>query len=180
MESFLYLQPPQKGKQGTKGAKQIVEENKTTLTFYRNMAIGCAAPALLLSSLVFEITKTSVFMHILSLLILVGAYQFMAFMSRPKYSESGALVDSGNDLNMEGGIAENVKDLIILTSGTLLLALISNYFWLVLLLAPVRAGWMLWGTVIQPWLSQRNAQDENPEVDEKKQKKMERKMRRMR
>lgn len=45
-------------------------------------------------------------MHILSLLILVGAYQFMAFMSRAKYSESGALVDSGNDLNMEGGIAE--------------------------------------------------------------------------
>lgn len=39
---------------------------------------------------------------------------------------------------------------------------------------------MLWGTVIQPWLSQRNAQEENPEVDEKKQKKMERKMRRMR
>nr|AAL48551.1 RE03116p [Drosophila melanogaster] len=173
------MAPQQKGKQGTKGAKQIVEENKTTLTFYRNMAIGCAAPALLLSFLVFEVTKTSVFMHILSLLILGSSYQFMAFMSQAKYSESGALLDSGNDLNMEGGIAENVKDLIILTSGTLLLALISNYFWLVLLLAPIRAGWMLWGSVIQPWLSQRNAQDDNPQVDEKKQKKMDRRMRRM-
>jgi len=45
-------------------------------------------------------------MHILSLLILGSSYQFMAFMSQAKYSESGALLDSGNDLNMEGGIAE--------------------------------------------------------------------------
>lgn len=45
-------------------------------------------------------------MLILSLLILGAAYQFMVFMSRPNYSETGALVDSGNDLNMEGGIAE--------------------------------------------------------------------------
>jgi len=59
------------------------------------------------------------------------------------------------------------------------LALISNYFWLVLLLAPIRAVWMLWGTVIQPWLSQRNANEE-PELDEKKQRKLDRKMRRNR
>ncbi|XP_030558488.1 transmembrane protein 208 [Drosophila novamexicana] len=173
------MAPQQKGKQGTKGAKQIVEENKTTLAFYRNMAIGCAALAVLLSFLVFEITKLTVFMLAVSLLILGAAYQFMVFMSRAKYSDSGALLDSGNDLNMEGGIAENVKDLIILTSGTLLLALVSNYFWLLLLLAPVRAAWMLWGTIIQPWLSQRNAAEE-PEVDEKKQRKLDRKMRRMR
>ncbi|XP_001987683.2 transmembrane protein 208 isoform X2 [Drosophila grimshawi] len=173
------MQPPQKGKQATKGAKQIVEGNKSTLAFYRNMAIGCAAPAVLLSFLVFEFTKLTVFMVTLALLILGAAYQFMVFMSRAKYSESGALLDSGNDLDMEGGIAEHVKDLIILTSGTLLLSLISNYFWMVLLLAPIRAAWMLWGAVIQPWLSSRNAAEE-PEVDEKKQRKLDRKMRRMR
>ncbi|XP_068146605.1 transmembrane protein 208 isoform X2 [Drosophila tropicalis] len=172
------MSPPQKGKQATKGAKQIVEENKSTLVFYRNMAIGCSVPGLIFSFFVFEITKLT-FMYILALLILGGSYQFMTFMSRAKYSDTGALVDSGNDLNMEGGIAENVKDLIILTSGTILLALISNYFWFALLLVPIRAGWMLWGSVIQPWLSQRNAQEE-PELDEKKQRKMERKMRRMR
>jgi len=42
----------------------------------------------------------------ISLLILGASYQFMIFMSRAKYSETGALLDSGNDLNMEGGIAE--------------------------------------------------------------------------
>lgn len=68
-----------------------------------------------------------------------------------------------------------MKDLIILTSGTQVLSLISNWFWILLLLAPGRAIWMLWGSVIQPWLNQRN---EEPEVDEKKQKKLERKMKR--
>ena len=38
---------------------------------------------------------------------------------------------------------------------------------------------MLWGSVIKPWLDQRNTQEE-PEVNEKKQRKLERKMRRMR
>lgn len=31
---------PHKAKQGTKGQKQIVEENVSTLKFYRNMALG--------------------------------------------------------------------------------------------------------------------------------------------
>lgn len=61
----------------------------------------------------------------------------------------------------------------------MLLVLISNYFWFLLLLAPIRALWMIWGSVIKPWLEQRNSQEE-PEVNDKKQRKMERKMRRMR
>lgn len=47
-------------------------------------------------------------MAFLSVAILLASYQFMAFMSKPKYSETGALLDCGNDLNMEGGIAEYV------------------------------------------------------------------------
>ncbi|XP_005177083.1 transmembrane protein 208 [Musca domestica] len=173
------MAPQQKGKQGTKGAKQIVEENKSTLVFYRNMALGSAAASILVNCIFFEIGKVTVIMSILSLLTLGAAYQFMAFMSKAKYSETGALLDSGNDLNMEGGIAENVKDLIILTSGTMLLSMISNYFWFLLLLAPLRALYMLWGSVIKPWLAQKNEAQE-PEVNEKKQRKLERRMRRQR
>lgn len=32
----------------------------------------------------------------------------MVFMARPKYTETGQIIDSGVDLNMEGGIAEYV------------------------------------------------------------------------
>uniref|UniRef100_A0A0K8U2Q1 Transmembrane protein 208 n=2 Tax=Bactrocera latifrons TaxID=174628 RepID=A0A0K8U2Q1_BACLA len=162
------MAPQQKGKQGTKGAKQIVEENKATLKFYRNMALGSSTAMVLLNLVFFGLSKVTVLMGIIAVLILAGAVQFMVFMSRPKYSENGSILDSGNDLNMEGGIAENVKDLIILTSGTILLSLLSNYFWYLLLLAPLRGLWMLWGSVIQPWLSQRNAADQEPELDEKK------------
>ncbi|XP_055311874.1 transmembrane protein 208 [Sitodiplosis mosellana] len=166
---------PQKGKQGTKGAKQIVEENSATLKFYQYMAAGSTTIFFIINFLFFEFTGIVSSMAFISVAIMLGSYQFMAFMSKAKYSESGMLLDSGSDLNMEGGIAENVKDLIILTSGTQVLSLISNWFWILLLLAPVRAIWMLWGSVIKPWLSQRN---EQPEVDEKKQKKLERKMKR--
>lgn len=174
------MAPQQKGKQGTKGAKQIVEENKGTLKFYRNMAIGSTAAMVLVNLVFFGLSKVTVIMGFIAVLTLAAAVQFMVFMSRPKYSENGTILDSGNDLNMEGGIAENIKDLIILSSGTILLSLLSNYFWYLLLLAPLRALWMLWSSVIQPWLSQRNAADQEPELDEKKQRKLERKMRRMR
>lgn len=43
---------------------------------------------------------------ILSGIVYIASYQFMSYMARTKYSESGQLLDSGLDLNMEGGIAE--------------------------------------------------------------------------
>uniref|UniRef100_A0A1L8D9J9 Transmembrane protein 208 n=1 Tax=Nyssomyia neivai TaxID=330878 RepID=A0A1L8D9J9_9DIPT len=172
------MAPQQKGKQGTKGAKQIVEENAATLKFYRNMALISQGVHLMVMFLLQDsYTALTITMTIITIGLHIGSYQFMNFMSRAQYSESGALVDSGTDLNMEGGLAEHVKDLVILTSGTQIFSLISNYFWLLLLLIPIRAVWLLWGSVIKPWMEQKNQQ---PEVDEKKQKKMERKMRRMR
>lgn len=45
-------------------------------------------------------------MTILSGMVHSGAYQFMNYMARAKFSESGQILDSGIDLNMEGGIAE--------------------------------------------------------------------------
>jgi hypothetical protein len=51
------------------------------------------------------------------------------------------LLDPGLDLNMKDGMTEHIKDLIILTAFVQGLSLISNYFWLGLLLAPARALW---------------------------------------
>ncbi|XP_055704503.1 transmembrane protein 208 [Phlebotomus papatasi] len=172
------MAPQQKGKQGTKGAKQIVEENAATLKFYRNMAfISQSVYMVVMILLPDTFTGLTITMSIMTILLHIVSLQFMKFMARAQYSESGALIDSGTDLNMEGGLSEHIKDLVILSSGTQLLALLSNYFWLLLLLVPVRAVWLLWGSVIKPWMEQKS---EQPEVDEKKQKKMERKMRRMR
>lgn len=120
----------------------------------------------------------------------------MVFMSKPRHTETGQLLDTGVDLNMEGGIAEyvlnfffqymlhflgfrHVKDIIILTAGSQLLAsTISNYFWLLWLLAPIRGLWILWKNILAPYIFQ--PAPVSTEADEKKQKKMERKMKRQR
>lgn len=75
------------------------------------------------------------------------------------------------------GMAEHVKDLIILTSGVQILSLISNYLWLLLTFAPLRAFWMAWVNIISPWIF---APAPEEQEDPKKQKKLERKLRRQR
>lgn len=102
----------------------------------------------------------------------------MNFMAKAAYSETGALLDGGLDLNMKDGFAEHLKDLIILTTLVQLLSLISNYFWFIWLFAPARAAFLLWTGFIAPYLFA-----PAPEVDEvreeKKQKKLDRRMKRM-
>nr|CAD7429937.1 unnamed protein product [Timema monikensis] len=191
---------PQKGKQGTKGQKQILDENIATLNFYRNMVFIANGIYLIVMCVISDsFSWQTIVMEPLQSLFLfifvkvmglfsaaayISSYQFMAFMAKPTYNDSGQILDSGVDLNMEGGIAEHVKDLIILTTGCQLLSLFSNYFWFLWLLvsvflyrnAPIRGFWLLWSNILGPWFFQK--QQAQPEVDEKKQRKMERRMKR--
>lgn len=61
----------------------------------------------------------------------------MKYAATPVYSGTGQLVDGGVDLNMKDGYAEHLKDLIILTVICQTLSLVSNYFWLFLLLVSI-------------------------------------------
>ena len=170
-----------KGKEGTRGAKQIAKENLETVAFYRNMIIGANGiyfTGMTLMGASYYMTEISCFL--ICAVIYIAGYQFMARLGNPTYNSSdttktATLLDPGLDLNMENGMAEHVKDAIILTSAVQVVALFSNYFWLLLLLAPLRAFLLLWTNVISPWIFA-PPPDEN--VDEKKQKKLERKMKR--
>lgn len=102
-----------------------MEENVQTLNFYRNMAIVSNAVSLII--LVFYNSTISIvsitvirfllgsniyflqLLYLFSCAVYIGAYQFMVFMSKPKHTETGQLIDTGVDLNMEGGIAEYVS-----------------------------------------------------------------------
>ncbi|BES98563.1 Protein of unknown function (DUF788) [Nesidiocoris tenuis] len=168
--------PPKKGKEGTKGQKQIVEENNETLKFYRLMVLGSNAIFIAVTLIFFDLFSFfNVAMLVMTLATHFACLYFMGYMARATFNDKNQVVDAGVDLNMEGGIAEHVKDMVILTSGTQLLALLSNYFWLLMLLAPGRGMFFLWKNVLAPYFFQPATE---PEVDEKKQKKMERKMRR--
>lgn len=170
---------PPKGKQGTKGGKQIVEENEETLSFYLKI-IACVDVVYLVVTVIFfwhSFTLSSQFFFSLCNLIYYLAYKFMRSMAKTTpypLDPSTPLIDPGTDLNMNDGMAEHLKDLLLLTSGIQLLSLLSTYFFFFLLLIPARALFLLWVNFLGPWFFQ-----EAPEVDEKKNKKMERKMKRM-
>lgn len=100
------MQGEKKGKVGTKGSKQIVEENVATLKFYRTMSLAACGLFLAVVILVKTFTWTIITMSIITLLVHFAANQFMTMMSRPQLTETGAILDSGTDLNLEGGVAE--------------------------------------------------------------------------
>lgn len=45
-------------------------------------------------------------MLVLTTAVYIASYQFMSYMTKAKFSETGQLLDAGVDLNLVGGIAE--------------------------------------------------------------------------
>ena len=191
-----------KGKEGTRGAKQIAKENVETIQFYRNMILGANGIYFTMMTILgATYQSTEIMMFLLSLLIYVCCFQFLFRFGTPQTSEpngQGQLLNPGLDLNMEMGMAEHIKDLVILTAvrsksnrysskppsisssnnlvfqASQILSLTTNYFWLLLLFAPLRAFYMAWKSIISPWLFA--PAPEPDEMDEKKQRKLDRKM----
>merc|ERR1719208_297552 len=114
-------------------------------------------------------------MFVVSSLLYISCFQMMRYMGQSTVGDTGS-TSPGMDLNMEGGLAEHLKDMIILTAGSQALSLLSTWFWLLLLLAPLRGFLMLWTNVIAPWIFQ--PAPEEDEISDKKQKKLDRKMKR--
>merc|ERR1711874_838374 len=114
-------------------------------------------------------------MFVVSSLLYICCFQMMRYMGQSSVGESGA-TSPGMDLNREGGLAEHLKDMIILTAGSQALSLLSGWLWLLLLLAPARAALMLRTNIIAPWIFQ--PAEETEELSDKKQKKLDRKMKR--
>ena len=108
-----------KGKEGTRGAKQIASENQETIQFYRNMILGSNGIYFTVMTLLrAPYTATEVVMFFVAAVIYIASYQFFARTATPKFGPKKEVLDPGLDLNMAEGMAEHVKDLVILTSGT--------------------------------------------------------------
>lgn len=166
---------PKKGKQATKGQKQIYEENKETIKFYSIMA---SVPLLL--KLIFSSpfsTTLSLVLTLWSVLVQCAVLATMYHMAKPVLSgPSQVVVDGGIDLNIKSGFADNLKDLVITTSLCTALSMFSNGFWLLWLWLPVFFAYKIWMSVIAPWIFAPPPEGPPPEVSDKKRKKMERKM----
>ncbi|AWP01400.1 putative transmembrane protein 208 [Scophthalmus maximus] len=164
-----------KGKVGTKGKKQIYEENEATLRFYKRVILGANAIFAAINLAIFYSSSTfwTWLLLVFALAVYVGSYRSMSAMAKPVFAEDGSLLDGGIDLNMEQGMAEHLKDVILLTAIVQVLSSISFYFWYLWLLAPARALHLLWVNFLGPWFMADN-QSAPEEVNEKKQRRQER------
>ncbi|KAJ8391352.1 hypothetical protein AAFF_G00089820 [Aldrovandia affinis] len=164
-----------KGKVGTKGKKQIYEENTTTLKFYTRVILGANAIFTAVNLLLFYSSSTfwTWLLLMFALAVYMGSYRSMSAMAKPVFAEDGSLLDGGIDLNMEQGMSEHLKDVILLTAIVQVLSTISSYFWYLWLLAPTRALYLLWLNFLGPWCTAENPSAPE-EVNEKKQRRQER------
>ncbi|KAM4017246.1 transmembrane protein 208 isoform 2-T2 [Anomaloglossus baeobatrachus] len=120
-----------KGKVATKGKKQIHEENKETLSFYLRIILGASALYGAVSLGIFYHSSTfwSWASLMFSAVIYLLAYRSMRGMAQATFTEDGSLVDGGIDLNMEQGMAEHLKDVVLLTAIVQVLSCFSLYIW---------------------------------------------------
>ncbi|XP_053126558.1 transmembrane protein 208 [Hemicordylus capensis] len=164
-----------KGKVGTKGKRQIFEENKDTLKFYLRIILGANAIYGLVNLVVFysAASLSTWIVFVFSLMVYGASYRSMNSMAKPTFTDDGALADGGIDLNMEQGMAEHLKDVILLTAIVQVLSCLSLYVWYFWLLAPGRALYLLWVNILGPWLTA-DSSAPNQEPNEKKQRRQER------
>ena len=159
---------PPKGKQATKGAKQIKEENKQTFDFYSKLVVA-ANTVFFLFQVIYYHYGSFRYLNLLfctfSILIYAGCMMSMSYMSK-----------GGLDLNMEAGIGEHLKDILILTGACQVLGCISLYFWLLWLLIPGVGMYKFWVNILGPWFF---SSPPEVEMSDKKRKKMERKQQRV-
>ena len=162
-----------KGKQGTKGQKQIYEENKETLQFYFYMISGVN----LVYSLILwylkgtELPSLDIYTFVLSSILYAAAYFLMKRMAKASFNAAGAVIDGGIDLNMESGMGEYCKDVIIFTGIIQLLSLFSVYFWFGLLIIPLLVAIKVWNNIIAPWIFAPAPEDSEPTKKNKKKQK---------
>jgi len=159
-------------KTGTKGQRQIHAENLATIRFYAVMTALGSLVHVAVQMIVFAPTTRDWVLFGVSLCIQLSALLCMRLMARASHTDTGALLDAGLDLNMEGGFGESCKDLIILTFAAQVISLVSVYLWSVLLFAPLYALFKLWTTILAPWFfaqSAAGADDQDDKTGKRKQ-----------
>ncbi|KAL7055388.1 hypothetical protein AAHC03_022602 [Spirometra sp. Aus1] len=171
------------GKEGSKSQKTIYEANQSCLKFYLNIIVATNVVFFVLTTAFFweKFILRYVVLSVLCVIASLASYKFMSYMSTPTFEQNergiSQLVDAGLDLNIgSGGIAEYAKDLILACCIVQGLSLIHNGFWLLLLFVPGRVCYLFWVHILAPWIFDPN---QSPTISEKKQKKQERRMKRM-
>ena len=159
-----------KGKQATRGLKQILEENTETIKFYFNLLAISNGVFLAIRYLLFWESFTTKYIVLFGFTSILSwlAFYFMKSMTTPEFNENGTIIGPGSDLNMQGHISEYLKDVIIFSAIVQSLSLISDYFWLLLIVAPCYVFYLLWKNFLGPWFFAPAPEENNEQQQEKK------------
>ncbi|EFP12496.1 hypothetical protein CRE_29483 [Caenorhabditis remanei] len=175
-------------KQATKGQKEIYEENQATVTTYS--VASTVSMAIYYSSCMFlsQCSSTDYVFFAISALVQIFAILFMKSLAsqlnfffdqfktnlsflEAKLDEKGHVLDAGADLNDPEAFGEYCKDAIILSVITQLVSLYTTWGFLLLLAFPAAATYKFVAGFLLPWFT---AGSDAEDVDDKKQKKMDR------
>lgn len=106
-------------KQATRGEKQILDENQSTVNYYFKVLVISNGVYLTLRYLFFWESFVAKFIVLYALTALVAsiAYYFISYMGRPMRDESGAVIGAGSDLNMQGVISNSLFKAFILENN---------------------------------------------------------------
>lgn len=111
----------------------------------------------------------------LTSLVSVLCYRGIAAMARPAYGPNGELVDGGADLSL-GGTLEYLHDVLYVTAFVHTMTLVSDWFWMVYLVIPTYASYLLWIGVVKPYVFAPGPEEtSDSRADAKKKAKMEKK-----
>jgi hypothetical protein len=140
------------------------------LAFYFNVLLVSNVAYLALRYLLFWNSFTVKFMMLYTLTCIGGsiAYYFMSYLGQPIKDENNVIIGAGSDLNMPGHVSEYAKDIVLFSPIVYILSLISNYFWLSLLIVPGYAFYILWKNILGPWFFAPAPETDPNEKDGKK------------
>ncbi|KAI6649143.1 putative membrane protein [Oopsacas minuta] len=144
-------------KQRTKGKQEIYNENQAALEFYWRISL-CSSAVQIISVVAFFSWLRS-----LATALMIGmhylAIRVMRSIARPKFS-GNQLIDGGIDLSLTNGMGEHMKDLILFSALLQFGALFTDYFWCLIVVAPIRVVYIVW-PLLSPWLrsSSENVQE---------------------
>ncbi|KAE9550894.1 hypothetical protein FO519_005897 [Halicephalobus sp. NKZ332] len=173
-EIFRLMSTTTKGKQATRGQKQIFEENRQTLQYYFAAAAIASTLGGGLYTMYFYNSVGPYFWTAWAFAVIAGfgGVLMMKSMIKEVRNEKNQLVDAGYDLNDPTAIGEYCKDAVILSVISQVLSLLWSKFIFLIALLPLFAAYKVWVNWLGPWFFA-PAPEEEP-IDEKKLRKQQR------
>ncbi|KAG8750740.1 hypothetical protein FRC14_000258 [Serendipita sp. 396] len=107
-------------------------------------------------------TKTSLFIHLITFVPVMVLYSHLTSIGSPKRDKTtGALISSGEDLNMTG-VTEWCWDIIYVTWACQVgSALVGEWFWWAYLCIPLFALWKIYSVFIKPYYLSGSREDKS-------------------